>query len=480
MRILVIGAGMSGILAAIKLREAGYQNFVVYEKADRLGGTWRDNTYPGLSCDVPAHAYNYSFEPNPWWSRYYAPGAEIQAYFEQAAQKYAVDGAIRLAKEVTRCEFLAGRWRIETRDGTRDEADVVISATGVLHHPNIPEFPGLDDFDGAWFHSSRWDHSVLLDDRRIGVIGTGSTAVQLTSALVPRVRSYSLFQRTPQWIMPGANLPYTDEQKRAFAQDPGLLAAHREDRSRGLIEKLSNAVIDADSPEIKVIEEACCRNLEDNVTDPILRERLRPSYRAACKRLVLSPDFYQNIQHENAKLVTAPIDLIEPGGVRTRDGELHELDVLVLATGFQPDRFIRPTVVRGLNGMDLDEFWGEQPVAYLSISVPHFPNFFMLNGPNAPIANFPLTQIAELQMEYILRLMERLRSGRVRCLCASELATTELEGARVKASRKTIWASGCNSWYMRPDGTPTGWPWDYTRFEEAMKMPLFEAYDQFQ
>ena len=477
LRIVVIGAGMAGILSAIKLREAGHGDVVVYEKAERLGGTWRENTYPGLTCDVPAHLYTYSFEPNPEWSHVYAPGAEIQTYFENVARRYDVESCIRFGSEVCFCEFRDGRWHLETKSGEVDVADVVIAATGVLHHPNVPEFSGIESFDGACFHSARWDHRIPLDGKRVGVIGTGSTAIQITSALVDRVAKYSLFQRTAQWVMPGANPAYTAAERAAFAYEPGRLDSLREEMSHVFIDMLSNAVIDAASPQMKVIEDTCLANLEDNVRDPELRERLRPTYRAACKRLIFSPDFYEAIQHPNAELVTSGIQEIEPTGVRCEDGTLHELDVLVLATGFRPDRFIRPTVVRGRDGIDLDDVWGKRPVAYLSLSVPDFPNFFLLNGPNGPVGNFSLIQIAEFQLGYVLQLVDQIRSARCREICATASATTEFDAARIEASKKSIWATGCNSWYLDEDGVPASWPWSYAHFAEEMEKPKLEAYE---
>jgi cation diffusion facilitator CzcD-associated flavoprotein CzcO len=478
LRFAIFGAGMSGILSAIKLREAGYADFTLYEKADRLGGTWRENTYPGIACDVPSHLYSYSFEPNPDWSHRFSPGAEIQAYFERVARKYGVVERMRLGDEVVRCEFAGGRWRLATKSGHRDEVDVVIAATGVLHHPRLPDIAGLDAFEGALFHSARWDHGVALDGRRIGVVGTGSTAVQIVSALVDRVAKLSMFQRTAQWVMPQENPAYSDAERAEFRRSPETLRNLYRDLSQLFSQSFSNAVVDASSPQMKMIEDACRANLETQVRDPALREALRPSYRAACKRLVISPDFYQAIQKPNAELVTAGIERVEPRGVRTRDGCLHELDVLVLATGFRADRFLRPIEVVGREGRRLDGVWSQRPTAYLSISIPGFPNLFMLNGPNGPVGNFSLIEVAELQMAYILKLVELLRAGRCREISPTEEATAGFEAERVEAAKKTIWSTGCRSWYLDDRGIPASWPFSFDRFRAEMAEPKLEAYER--
>jgi cation diffusion facilitator CzcD-associated flavoprotein CzcO len=311
----------------------------------------------------------------------------------------------------------------------------------------------------------------------VGVVGTGSTAVQIVSALVDRVAKLSLFQRTAQWIMPQENPAYGDADRAAFARHPALMQRIHQEFSRLFAENFSNAVVDAESPQMKLIEAACLANLENGVRDPALRAKLRPSYRAACKRLVLSPDFYQAIQKPQAELVTEPIRRVEAGGVRTGDGRLHELDVLVLATGFRADRFMRPMEVIG-RGCRLSDVWSARPIAYLSISIPGFPNFFMLNGPNGPVGNFSLIEVAELQLAYILQLVERLREGECREISATSEATRRFDADRVEAAKRTVWTTGCRSWYLDDRGIPASWPWTFDRFREEMRQPRLEAYEQ--
>ncbi len=467
---------MAGVLAAIKLQEAGLTDFTVYEKGDRVGGTWRENTYPGLSCDVPSHLYSYSFALNPDWSHLYAPGAEILAYLERVAREHGVEKYMRFGDEVVACTYVDGRWRVETAAGVRDEVDVVIAATGVLHHPKYPDIDGMETFRGACFHSARWDHGVEIDGRRVGVVGTGSTAVQIVSAITERVGKLTLFQRTAQWVMPQQNPPYADEEREALRRDPDRLASlykYLEERFDGF----ADGVIDAHSPVMKIVADMCRANLEENVRDPELRERLRPDYQAACKRLVVGGGFYDAIQRPNAELVTDGIACIEPEGVRTKDGRLHELDVLVLATGFRVDAFMRPMEVVGRGGVRLADEWAYRPNAYLSISIPEFPNLFMLNGPNGPVGNFSLIGVAELQFGYIMQLVGLLRAGECREICATRVAMEEHEAARVEAAKHTVWATGCRSWYLDDRGVPAAWPWPFRRFREEMAAPKLEAFE---
>lgn len=475
LRAAVIGAGMAGILAAIKLRERGI-DVTVFEKGDSVGGTWRENTYPGLACDVAAHWYTYSFARNPEWDNLMAPGPKIRDYFEGVARDRGILPLIRFGEEVTRLDHRDGGWQLETATGHRDRFDLVIAATGVLHHPNIPHFDGIESFEGSVFHSARWDHDVPLDGKRIGVVGNGSTAAQLLTSLVPRAAHFCLFQRTPQWVMARPNPAYSEEEKALFRADPAALDRLVDELRSKTLDGYARAVIDADSPELAAIERLCQENL-DTVADPGLRARLTPNYRAACKRLVMSDGFYEAIQQPNAELVTSPIERIEPKGVRTADGVLHALDILVLATGFHVDRFIRPARVTGRGGIALDQAWAEGPEAYLSVTMPDFPNFFLLNGPNSPFGNFSAIETSERQIGYIMQLVDGIRRGDYREVSATPDALRRFEEERREAGMKTVWVTGCDSWYLDKKGVPASWTFSFERFVQETTAPKMQDFE---
>jgi len=468
-RVAVIGAGMSGILAAIKLKQRG-DEVVIYEKAATLGGTWRDNTYPGLSCDVPSHVYAYSFELKGDWTKRFSPGAEIQAYFEEVAGKYGITELVRFDSEVVRAVYEDGRWNLRMKDGRGDTFDAVIAATGVLHVPAYPDIAGLKDFAGACFHSARWDHSAPLDGRRVGVIGTGSTAIQIVPALADRVKQLVLFQRTAQWVLPLANPAYSEDEKAVYLRSPSALRQSYDFWAQRFVDTFAEAVIGNDA-ELGKIEAACRTNLEENVRDPELRRKLTPNYRAACKRLIMSEEFYPAMQKPGVHLVTDGIERIEAGGVRTRDGRFHGLDVLVLATGFDGHAFLRPMEVVGTDGQTLADAWSQANEAYRSVAVPGFPNFFMLVGPNSPIGNFSVIQISELEIGYILQLADLVRSGRCQAIAPSAKATQRFNADLREAMKGTVWVSGCRSWYLDRNGNPALWPWSFDRFRDEMRTP---------
>lgn len=464
-RVVVLGGGMSGIGMAIKLLQAGVRDVEILEKASEFGGTWRENTYPGLACDVPAPFYTYSFAPNPDWTQRFADGAQIRRYLCGVADRFGLRERTRFGTEVTALTWEEGRWTIETAGGETLHADVVVAATGVLHRPRVPELPGRDTFAGPAFHSARWDHDVALDGRRIGVIGTGSTGIQLVTELGERGHDVVQFQRTPQWVLPMPNAEYSRSTRRVLRRWPAL--------SRGLyryhqamLEWTFEGIV---KPGLKRrAVQATCRAALLRVRDPELRARLTPADEPMCKRLVMSGGYHRVVQQPNVQVVSHGVERVEPEGVITDDGQLHELDVLVYATGFDAQAFLRPTVVRGEDGITLDEAWRDGPRAHQTVGMPGFPNLFLLLGPNSPIGNTSLFPIAEAQADVVVRLVDRIRRGEGAAYApAPEAAAAFAE--RLRAGMPgTVWLTGCDSWYLGPDGMPVLWPEAPRRFYEML------------
>ncbi len=470
----IIGAGMSGILAAVKLQEAGL-DFRVFEKADKVGGTWRENTYPGIACDVPSHIYSYTFALNPEWSYFCSPGSEIQTYFETVVDRYGIGDRIRFDDAIVDCRWTEDeRWKVETASGYTETFDFLIAATGILHHPKLPPIDGVDTFAGPSFHSARWDHDVELDGKRVGIVGTGSSGVQITGALANRAAEVKVFQRTAQWVMPVEQTEYSESQKEDFRTDADLLTETHDNLQEAFNTGFATSILDKESGMSDAIE-ARCREILAGLPEE-LQAKVTPDYRAGCKRLVVSHNWYDAIQTDSVEIVTDSIASIEPTGVRTEDGELREVDVLVLATGFKVDAFMRPMTIAGIDGVLLDEAWADRPSAYMAVAVPGFPNFFMLNGPNSPVGNFSLIQTAEMQFEYVMDMVERVRDGQMPLAMVTEEAAARFEDERTEAAGDTVWATGCRSWYLDDRGIPFAWPFPFDRFRREMAEPRLGDY----
>jgi len=473
--VAIVGAGMSGICMAAKLQDAGIDTFTVYEKADDVGGTWRDNTYPGLSCDVPSRFYSYSFRPNPEWSRFMSPGGEIHDYFRQVARERGIVSRIRFGTEVTAARFEDGQWLLTT-DAGEESFDVVVTATGVLRIPRYPDIPGVDTFAGPTFHSARWDHSVALPDKRIGLIGTGSTGVQITAELGGNVRQLTIFQRTAQWVFPMPNPRYARRTRKALRRWPVLNRTGYRFWQFCFERGLAPAVV-APGWQRRTVSALCRWNLRLSVRDRELRRRLTPDHHAMCKRLAMSSHYYQAIQKSGVELVTDDIDHVEPRGVVTADGTLHELDVLVLATGFDAHAYVRPIDLVGADGLTLEDAWYDGPVAYRSVAVPGFPNLFMLIGPHSPVGNQSLVMIAETQADYVMWWINQMRDGKVAAAMPTEAATKEYNERMKAAMPQTVWMTGCKSWYLGKDGFPELFPWAPVRHRELLASPEVADFD---
>jgi len=474
-RVAIIGAGMSGIGMAAKLRLAGIETFRIYEKSDQLGGTWRANTYPGLTCDIPSRYYSFTFAPNPDWSRLYSPGPEIWRYLDGVARRFALHERISLGTEVSEARWLDGRWLLRTSRGDEAEYDFIVTAAGALVHPVKPEIPGLDSFAGAVFHSAEWDHSVPLRDRRIAVIGTGSTGVQLTRALAPVASRFELYQRTPQWILPLANRRYTRLTRWAYRHIPALNRFAYQAWQVQIERTLGRATVKPGLARWWL--SAACRLHLRSVRDRSLRARFTPTYEPMCKRLVMSTSFYSQFKRPNVELVDAGIDRVEPRGILTRDGRLHELDVIVLATGFDAHAYMKPLELVGPDGLRLSQLWDGEPFGYRSVAIPGFPNAFTLFGPHSPIGNQSICTVSETQMNFALALIDMWRRGAVEAMWPTEEATERFNAELRAAAPHTIWASGCASWYIGKDGAPQLWPWTPERHREMLAEPLLEEWE---
>lgn len=469
--VLVIGAGMTGILAVIKLRKAGIDNITVLEKKDRIGGTWRENTYPGVACDVPSPLYTYSFEPNPDWSKLFAGGAEIQQYFENVADKYDVNKHIRFNEAATSAHYDNGQWFIRSSQQQEYRADFIINATGILHHPAFPDIPGIDAFEGNMFHTAQWNHSVPFDStQKVGVIGTGSTAAQVIPELVDTGADVTVFQRTPQWLMPLGNFDIPEWVKsgaRRFKWFQKLLI----NLAFKFLEHFFTKAVIGKPLQRRLLSYWCQGNLRRSISDPELREKLTPNYRVGCKRIVINKTFYDGIQKPNAHLETSAIQEITAEGVRTTDGTLHKLDTLVLSTGFNPTAFMRPMDLKGKNGLDINDAWKDDIKPYRSILLKDFPNFFLMLGPFTPIGNFSVIAMSEVQLDYIVKMVKAWQQGQYDAVEPHQAAIDDFYLHMKNGLKNTAWTAGCQSWYLDKNGVPLLWPYTWQQWVNEMKHP---------
>jgi cation diffusion facilitator CzcD-associated flavoprotein CzcO len=458
--VVVIGAGFSGIGAAIKLDRAGFRDFVVLDEADGVGGTWHWNTYPGVAVDIPSFSYQFSFEKRSDWSRVYAPGRELKAYAEHCTDKYGVRDRIRLNTKVTGASFDedANMWTIET-GGDSITARYVIVATGVFSQPKLPDIPGVESFEGSALHTARWDHSVELRGKRVGVVGTGASAIQVIPAIAPEVEQLTVFQRTPIWCLPKLDKPLSARARSVLRFVPGAMLAARW-LSQAFVELTFVLVAHfaGKFPFLPARGEAEAHKLLQSVQDPKVREELTPEYRLGCKRPSFSNEYVRSFNRENVRLETTAIDAVVSGGVRTADGVEHELDVLVLATGFKvfDKGNMPPFPVRGASGLDLADWWDEnRQQAYEGVSVPGFPNWFSILGPYG-FNGQSYFGLIETQMRHIVRCLERARSEQaVRVEIRPEANQRYFESVLARRGNQVFFTGSCatsNSYYFDKHG----------------------------
>ena len=475
-RVAIVGTGFAGLGAAMALEQAGVDH-VVLERAADLGGTWRDNTYPGCRCDVPSHLYSFSFAPNPEWTETYSPQAEILAYLRRTAEARGVLERTRFGAEVRAASWDgdASRWRLDTAAGPLT-ADVVVLGNGPLAEPAIPDLPGVDSFTGTTFHSAGWRHDHDLTGERVAVIGTGASAIQFVPEIQPTVASLTLFQRTPPWVLPHRNRRITRLERALYRRFPaaqrfvrGLVYWSRELFVSGLLKNAKS---------LEQLEALAHKHLERQVPDPALREKITPDYRPGCKRLLLSNDYYPAIQQPNVELVTEKIIEVTPTGVVTADGAEHQVDTIIFGTGFHVTDNPVADRLRGTDGRTLAEHWQETGAqAYLGTTVPAFPNLFLLAGPNTGIGHTSLVVMIEAQLAYLVDALRTMDETGARSVEVSRAVFRAWSSEIQRKAGRTVWnTGGCASWYLDREGRNTAlWP-DHT-FRFVRRTRRFDAAD---
>ncbi len=457
--VAIVGAGFGGLGLGITLKRAGIESFTILEKGDRVGGVWRDNTYPGAACDVPSHLYSFSFEPNPDWNWRFSPQAEILEYLERCVDRYGLGPHVRLGTEVARADFDegSGRWRIETSAGARIEADVLVSAAGQLSRPATPDIEGLDRFEGPIFHSSRWDHDVELSGKRVAVIGTGASTIQIVPAIAERVRHLDLYQRSAPYVLPKKDRPYRGWEKRLFRWAP---MTRRLERFRTwLVFEVFVAAFNRFKPLGRVAARLFERQLSEQVSDPELKASLTPDSMIGCKRVLISPDYYLTLGREDVELITQGVRELTADGVVATDGTERKADVVVLSTGFASNDFLAPMEIHGLDGLELNEAWRNGAEAYLGISVAGFPNLFIMYGPNTNLGSGSIIYQLESQMAYILDAVRTLERTGASYLAVRPQVQEKFSRELQERLSTSVWQTGCSNWYVDENGrNVNNWP----------------------
>jgi len=478
-RIGIIGAGPGGICTGIQLLERGIDSFTIFERAPGVGGTWYHNSYPGLACDIPSCLYSFSFEPKYDWSRPYGTQPEIRAYFEHCVEKYGLTPHLRLGTAVSaaRWDDDDAVWHVETTGpepgaAATHDVDVLVGAVGMFGDIHLPDIPGLERFTGTMFHSARWDHDHDLTGERVAVIGSAASAVQLVPEIAARVGRLFVFQRSPEWVLPKEDTPYTAEQLEQLRADPGLLAAMRKEA----FERIDPNLTFSDPARVREFEGYGRTNIAQ-VADPELRARLTPDFPHGCKRPLMSNEWYPTFNRDNVELVTDPITAITANGVLTADGTERAVDTIVLATGFETTKYLSTIEVTGRDGVRLADAWRDGAQAYLGITTTGFPNLFMLYGPNTN--NGSILFMIECQVAYVMRQLARLDEENLAWI---DVRREAMEAYNDELQRTldgvVVWNSSCNNYYRGPSGRiVTQWPDSMSAYEAATSVPDPDAYE---
>lgn len=472
--VVIIGSGFGGLAMALELARSGHHDFLVLEKASEIGGVWRENTYPGAACDVPSPYYSFSYEPNPEWTQRYSTHASIKEYMNRVVDRYGLRSRIRFGTEVTSASFDAttGRWQIETSTGETLEADVFVPATGQLSRAALPDIVGRDSFEGEAFHSARWNHDCDLTGKRVAVIGTGASAVQFVPLIQPKVRKLTLFQRTAPYVVPKWDRTYGPIFRALFLGAERLIWwSAAEFLAFGITGNKAIA---------KAVTMMAQRHLQEQVADPLLRAKLTPDYPMGCKRLLFASNYYPALAEPNVHVETGRIAEITPTGVRTADGVTHEADVVVYGTGFATQDFLAPITIRGLAGQDLRKTWADGARAHLGMSVPHFPNMFIMYGPNTNLGSGSIIYMLECQARYIRQVVDHLASKRRSYVSVRSDVEARYDAEIQQRLAASAWVS-CASWYRNSSGrVANNWPGlvsEYKKRTKSVDLSDYESVD---
>jgi len=479
-RIVIIGAGHSGICMGMQLKRAGIEDFVILEKGATLGGTWRDNTYPGASCDAPSFLYSFSFAQKTDWSRRFAWQSELLAYSVECAVQSGLLPHCRFNSQVVAARFDDSRnlWRIELADGDTVEAQFLVTGVGQLHRPSTPAIPGRDDFSGAQFHSARWDHGVDLAGKRIAVIGNAASAVQFVPQIAPLAAQLTIFQRSANWLLPRKDRLYSPRLQRRMTRWPWLAKLRHHFQWFFFGEMQLTPLM----KQVRVVQWLATRysllHLRRQVRDPALRANLVPDYPIGAKRVLFNDDYYPTLNRANVRLVTDGVERIETNGVRTKAGERLPADVIIYATGFQATDFLAPMAIAGAGGRDLREEWRSGARAYLGVTVSGFPNLFMLYGPNTNLGHNSILVMIEAQVGYIIDAIRQMDARGVRRLDVKREVMDEYNRGLQRDLAKSVWAADKQSWYKLADGTITNnWPHSTIRYRKLLRSADLAVYD---
>jgi cyclohexanone monooxygenase len=473
--VAVIGAGPGGIAMGIQLTAAGH-DFTIFDRADGFGGTWRTNTYPGAACDVPSHFYSFSFALNPRWSKTFAQQPEILAYLERVANDYGLEkhfvGNTRVSQ--LRWDDDAQRWSLATADGASYEFDAVVSAVGMLDVPNIPDIPGSKRFRGRTFHSSKWDHSRSLAGERVASVGTGASAIQYVPEIAAEAAHLTVFQRTPIWVSPRYDEPFTPEQQELFERDPDEALKVRD----AAFQAYEAANFGADSDMTKGLTDMAREYLARKVPNPELRAKLTPSYPVGCKRPLQSRAWFPTFGRPNVTLETSPIVEFTDHGLRTADGVDHEFDTVIYGTGFHAADYLLSLDVYGAGGRRLRDDWREGAEAYLGTVVPGYPNLFTLYGPNTNGVT-SIIYILEAQAEFVRRILDDMASAGVQAVDVKREVHDSYNAEIQRDMQGTVWLADCNNYYRHPNGkVVTQFPYSGSNFADMLARVTLDEFDR--